>query len=127
MNADQTMATTANASSTTFQAGRFTADTRSDCRVLFEPRTSGGIEIELRSKVEAYYGNSISTEARAAVAALGIEHGRLLIEDAGALPYTLGARIEAAVKRAGLAKGKRFLPHPSKTGLSGPPESPATA
>lgn len=104
------MATTANASSTTFEAGRFAPDTRSDCRVVFEPRSSGGIEIELQSKVAAYYGNSIQTEARASMAALGIEHGRLLLEDAGALPYTLEARIEAAVRRAGLAKGKRYLP-----------------
>src|SRR6185369_7202848 len=35
---------------------------------------------------------------------------RLLIEDAVALPYTIAARIEAAVRRAGLAKDKRAVP-----------------
>jgi citrate lyase subunit beta/citryl-CoA lyase len=115
------MATTANANANRFEAGRFAPDTRSDCRVVFEPRTSGGIELDLQSKVAAYYGNSISTDARATLAALGIEHARLLIEDAGALPYTLAARIEAAVRRAGLAKGKRFLPHPSKSSQGGAP------
>src|SRR5436309_2094647 len=115
------MATTANASTTTFEAGRFAPDTRSDCRVVFEPRTSGGIELDLQSKVAAYYGNSISTDARSTLAALGVEHARVVIEDAGALPYAIAARIEAAVKRAGLAKGKRFLPHPSKTGQGGAP------
>src|ERR1051325_2554366 len=121
------MATTANANAVKFAAGRFAADTRSDCRVVFEPRRSDGIEIELQSKVAAYYSDSIQTEARASMAALGVEHGHLLIEDAGALPYTIAARIEAVVKRAGLAKGKRYLPHPSKTGLGGPPGAPATA
>lgn len=117
------MATTANANATVCEAGRFTPDTRSDCRVVFEPRASGAIEIELQSKVAVYYGDSIRNDARAELKALGIEHGRLLIEDAGALPYTIAARIEAAVRRAGLAKGKRFLPQPSKPGLGGPPET----
>jgi citrate lyase subunit beta/citryl-CoA lyase len=104
------VATTANANVTTFEAGRFAPDTRSDCRVVFEPRASDGIEIKLQSKVAAYYGNSISTDARATVAALGVKNARLLIEDAGALPYTIAARIEAAVRRAGLAKDKRAVP-----------------
>lgn len=103
------MATTANANVMTYEAGRFTPDTRSDCRVVFEPRHSGGLAIELQSKVAAYYGDSIRNDARAELKALGIEHGRLLIEDAGALPYTIAARIEAAVRRAGLAQGMRFL------------------
>ena len=102
------MATTANAA--LFTAGRFNADTRSDCRVTFEPRTSGGIDINLQSKVAAYYGESIVAEARATLHALGIAHARLLIEDAGALPYALAARIEAAVHSSGLADGKRALP-----------------
>ena len=115
------MATTANANATTYEAGRFTPETRSDCRVVFEVRSSGGIAVELQSKVAAYYGDSMQSDARATLKALGVEHGRLVIEDAGALPFTIAARIEAAVKRAGLAKDKRFLPHPSKTGLGGPP------
>ena len=116
------MATTANASSTTFEAGRFTAETRSDCRVVFEPRRTGGIEFELQSKVAAYYGESIQNDARAVLKTLGVGHGRVLVEDAGALPYTIAARIEAAVKRAGLAKERTFLPHPNKPGLGGPPQ-----
>src|SRR5690348_18491129 len=108
MNADQKMATTANANAVRFEAGRFAPDTRSDCRVVFEPRSAGGIELELQSKVAAYYGNSISTDARSVLDTLGIHDARVLIEDAGALPYAIAARIEAAVRRAGLANGKRF-------------------
>lgn len=104
------MASTANASSATFEAGRFTSETRSDCRVVFEPRNCGGIELELQSRVESYYGDSIRNDAQAVLKALGVEHARVRIEDAGALPYTIAARIEAAVRRAGLAKNKRALP-----------------
>jgi citrate lyase subunit beta/citryl-CoA lyase len=110
------MATTANVNATAFEAGRFDADTRSDCRVVFEPRGAGGFEVESNSKVAAYYGESIRAQAQQVLSALSVEHGkltfhgRLLMEDAGALPYTIAARIEAAVKRAGLAQNKRALP-----------------
>jgi citrate lyase subunit beta/citryl-CoA lyase len=104
------MATAANVNATTFEAGRSGPDVRSDCRVVFAIRSSGGIDIELQSKVAAYYGDSIHTQARQVLADLGVEHGRLLIEDAGALPFVISARIEAVVRRSGLGEGRRSLP-----------------
>jgi citrate lyase subunit beta/citryl-CoA lyase len=83
---------------------------RSDCRVVFVPRSAGGIDVELQSKVAAYYGDSILAQARQVLADLGVEHARLLIEDQGALPFVISARIEAAVRRAGLGEGRRSLP-----------------
>jgi citrate lyase subunit beta / citryl-CoA lyase len=104
------MATTTNVNTTAFEAGRSGPDVRSDCRVVFVPRSAGGIEIELQSKVAAYYGDSILTQARQVLADLGVEHARLLIEDQGALPFVISARIEAAVRRAGLGERRRSLP-----------------
>ena len=104
------MATTANVNTTVFEAGRSGPEVRSDCRTVFERRSGGGIDIELQSKVAAYYGDSILTQARQVLADLGVEHARLLIEDMGALPYVIAARIEAAVRRAGLGEGRRSLP-----------------
>ena len=106
------MATTANVNTTAFEAGRSGPDVRSDCRVVFVPRSAGGIDIELQSKVAAYYGDSILTQARQVLGDLGVEHARLLIEDQGALPFVIAARIEAAVRRAGLGEGRRSLPEP---------------
>ena len=83
---------------------------RSDCRVVFVPRSAGGIDVELQSKVAAYYGDSILAQARQVLADLGVEHARLLIEDQGALPFVISARIEAAVRRAGLGEGRWSLP-----------------
>ena len=106
------MATTANVNATAYEAGRSGADVRSDCRVVFVPRSADGIDIELQSKVAAYYGESILTQARQTLADLGVEHARLIIEDAGALPFVISARIEAAVRKAGLGEGRRSLSMP---------------
>ena len=83
-------------------AGRSGPEVRSDCRVSLEARGSGGLEIEIQSKVAAYYGEQIRTQAAEVLRGLGVEHARVSIEDAGALPFVLAARIEAAVRRAGV-------------------------
>ncbi len=82
------------------EAGRAGGDIRSDCRVVFEPRSSGGIQIELTSRVEAYYGDKIRAQAKQLLAALKVSHAQLTIEDMGALPFVIAARIEAAVRRS---------------------------
>lgn len=103
------MATTVNVK-TRGEAGRADSDVRSDLRVVFEPREGGGIEIDLTSRVAPYYGDNIREHARAILDQLGIRDARLIIQDEGALPFVIAARIEAAVRRAGLAEGRRALP-----------------
>ena len=92
------------------EAGRCGPDVRSDLRVRIERREHGGIEIELNSRVEPYYGESIRCLADTVLEELGIRHARVHIEDEGALPFVISARLEAAVRRAGLGKGTRVLP-----------------
>jgi citrate lyase subunit beta/citryl-CoA lyase len=94
------------------EAGRAGDDVRSDLYVSFEERGSGGIEIGLRSRVELYYGEVIRLQVRDVLCALGVEHAFIEIVDEGALPFVIAARIEAAVRRAGLAQGKSVLPEP---------------
>ena len=102
------------------EAGHWGKDIRSDLHVAFDARDSGGIEISLESRVAPYYGQAILDQARAVLAELGVEHARVAIHDEGALPFTIGARIEAAARRAGAGAGKHWLPeqHPL------PPPSP---
>ena len=83
---------------------------RSDLHVRFEERPSGGIEIDLRSRVDVYYGLAIRQQVQDVLRPLGVEHGLLRIVDEGALPFVIAARVEAAVRRAGLAQGKSALP-----------------
>jgi len=92
------------------EAGHWGADVRSDLHVELEPRTAGGIEIELESRVAPYYGKAIRAQARDVLEALGVAHARVAIHDAGALPFVIAARLEAAVRRAGLGEGRRALP-----------------
>ena len=92
------------------EAGRAGDDIRSDLHVSFEERGSGGIEIGLRSRVELYYGEVIRRQIHGVLRALGVEHAFVEIVDEGALPFMIAARIEAAVRRAGLVPGKSALP-----------------
>ncbi|MEW5720273.1 MAG: aldolase/citrate lyase family protein, partial [Chloroflexota bacterium] len=78
-------------------AGTRGADTRSDCWVRVEETRAPTIEI--KSKVAALYGDSIRATIVATLAALDVSDLAVTIDDGGALPYTLMARVEAAVKR----------------------------
>lgn len=92
------------------EAGRSGEDVRSDLRVIFEARERGGLEIALTSRVEAYYGDAIRAQAQQVLEALGVAHAALEIHDQGALPFTIAARIEAAVRRTGLGEGRQAQP-----------------
>lgn len=94
----------------TAEAGHWGKDVRSDLHVALEPRDSGGIEIVLESRVSLYYGNSIRAQVRQVLSDLGVAHAKVTIHDEGALPFVISARIETAVKRAGLGAGLRVLP-----------------
>ena len=85
---------------------------RSDVRVTVEARASGGIEIDLQSRVALYYGDRIRQQVSDVLAMLGVNHAVVSIVDEGALPFVIAARVEAAVKRAGMGDGKSSLPDP---------------
>jgi citrate lyase subunit beta / citryl-CoA lyase len=92
------------------EAGHSGPEIRSDLHVRIEPRERGGIAIELESRVKPYYGDSIRRQAEEVLEALGVRHAQVYIDDEGALPFVIAARIEAAVRRAGLGEGTRVLP-----------------
>ena len=83
-----------------YVSGSEAAATRSDCQVIYRPSKSGGLQIDLRSKVASMYGQSIKALAGQVLDDLGITHGQLTIIDGGALPFLIQARIEAAIKSA---------------------------
>ena len=94
----------------TAEAGHAGNGIRSDLLVRIEPRETGGIQIDLESRVKPYYGDSIQRQAEEVLEALGVPHAHLEIHDEGALPFVIAARIEAAVRRAGRGLGTRVLP-----------------
>ncbi len=81
-------------------------DVRSDLHVGVELTESGGLQLDIRSKVDAMYGDSIRQSAKDVLGALGVKSAKVAIDDKGGLPFTVAARVEAAAYRAGVrAKG----------------------
>jgi citrate lyase subunit beta/citryl-CoA lyase len=97
-------------------AGFFGEDVRGDCRatVWRDPNPN----IEIHSKVKALYGEAIETQARDVMRLTGAQNVSLLIEDTGALPFTIGARIEAALLALDGGLGTAWRPS-LKRGSSG--------
>lgn len=82
------------------EAGSRGPEVRSDCWVSIEIKQAGGLDVALTSKVGSMYGDRILADIEAGCAVLGLEHARLVVEDMGALPFVLQARLECAARRA---------------------------
>ncbi|PID94163.1 MAG: citrate lyase ACP [Bacteroidetes bacterium] len=72
---------------------------RSDCFVSLELVDDGGVQVDLQSKVQVLFGKSIVKQVTDILSYFGIENARISIEDTGALPFVIAARVEAAVKK----------------------------
>jgi citrate lyase acyl carrier protein len=75
------------------EAGRAGPDVRSDLFAAVELADEGGVQVDLVSRVGRLYGRAIEAEARRVCEALGVDHAKLRIEDAGALDPVIGARV----------------------------------
>ncbi len=95
---------------TSFISGTLAAGTRSDCSVTYTPTNKDGHKIAIVSKVSSLYGKSIEDLAKRTLTDLGIKNAQLKIDDGGALPFVIMARIEAAVKMAHPTLKKDALP-----------------
>lgn len=84
---------------------------RSDCFVGLELASAGGIKLEIKSKVKSLYGDSIAALCNDVLAFFDIRHAHVTLEDKGALPFVIAARLEAAIKRV-IRTEKEFLPEP---------------
>jgi len=79
-------------------AGNSGAKVRSDCSVTLELKDSGGIVVNQKSKVKVLYGDANEKLCKDVLAFFDIKNAELTLEDSGALPLVIAARIEAAVK-----------------------------
>jgi len=92
------------------EIGRRGEDVRADCFVRFEQRFSGGVDVEVKSKVESLYGYSIREMVRDMLQFFKIENCYLYLEDYSAFPWVIMARVEAVIKKAFPEKREEFLP-----------------
>ncbi len=79
-------------------AGNMGKKVRSDCFVTLELTDSGGIVIDQQSKVSVMYGEQNEKLCKDILEFFDIKNANLKLEDKGALPLVIAARIEAAVK-----------------------------
>ncbi len=80
-------------------AGNTGPKVRSDCEISIELKKSGSNEIILNSKVKPLYGDSIISLCKEILAYFEISNAKLIIDDSGALPFVIAARLEAAIKK----------------------------
>jgi len=89
-------------------AGNKGKGVRSDCFITIEITKKGGLEIQLESKVKVLYGKNIISIANELLKHFEIKNAKVLIEDFGALPFVIAARLEAAIKQV-VKTDKDFL------------------
>jgi citrate lyase subunit beta/citryl-CoA lyase len=90
-------------------AGKRGENIRSDCYFELESKNSGGIKLEIKSKVESMYGESIREMILEMAKFFGLKDAKILCEDYGALPFVMAARFELAVKRLFPQTKKEYL------------------
>jgi len=90
-------------------AGKRGDSVRSDCYFEIELKNSGGIKIDLKSKVDVMYGESIKQMILDMSKYFGLKDAKILLEDNGALPFVLAARFELAIKRLFSDLKKEYL------------------
>jgi citrate lyase subunit beta/citryl-CoA lyase len=93
-----------------YTAGNRGEGVRSDCYVRLTLAPNRGISLVLKSKVGSMYGESIKALAQSMLHFFGLEHAQLEIDDRGALPFTLAARMEAAIKQYIPSEKEYLLP-----------------
>jgi citrate lyase subunit beta/citryl-CoA lyase len=81
---------------------------RSDCAVTLEFTESGGIQLQIESKVKAIYGKQIEKLTMDILNFYSVKNANLTIDDSGALPFVLAARLEAAIRKLN-GSDKEFL------------------
>jgi citrate lyase subunit beta/citryl-CoA lyase len=90
-------------------AGKRGDSVRSDCYFEIELKNSGGIKIDLKSKVDTMYGESIEQMILDMCKYFAIKDAKVLCEDNGALPFVIAARFELAINRLSPENKKEYL------------------
>ena len=81
-------------------------ENRSDCRVQLD--LAGPPGMVMKSKVDRMFGRSLGTLLEEGVAALGLQKAAVVVEDEGALPWVIQARLEAAAMAAHPGQERRW-------------------
>lgn len=94
----------------TASAGKRGEAVRSDCFFEVNLKESGGIELNIKSKVNVMYGETLRSQILDMCSFFEIKNADILFEDFGALPYIIAARFEALVNKLFPDNKKEYLP-----------------
>ncbi|MCD6205324.1 MAG: HpcH/HpaI aldolase/citrate lyase family protein [Candidatus Marinimicrobia bacterium] len=90
-------------------AGNCGPDVRSDCQVEIELTEAGGIQLNINSKVDTLFGQVNRALIAEILDYFKIENASVTLEDSGALPFVIAARLEAAIHQL-IDTDKEYLP-----------------
>jgi citrate lyase subunit beta/citryl-CoA lyase len=88
--------------------GNYGAKVRSDCQVIMEICESGGIDLQINSKVNAMFGHSNRELIMEILNFYDIKNAKIVLNDSGAIVPVIAARMEAAIKSL-ITTDKDFL------------------
>ena len=80
-------------------AGNAGPKVRSDCEITIELKAKGGISLDLKSKVKTLFGRSVITQCTDILNFFEVKNAVVKIDDSGALPFVISARMESALKQ----------------------------
>ncbi len=83
---------------------------RSDCFVTLELTGQGGLQLEISSKVGVMFGEDIRHLLLDILHHYQISNATLVVEDSGALPFVMAARVEAAIRQVTGTSAGYLLP-----------------
>jgi len=98
----------------TFSAGKRGTKVRSDCYIEITQKKSGGIKLALKSKVQSMYGSTIEDQIFELCRFFSLRHAHILMEDRGALPFTIAARFETVIRLMTPNETNEYLPEFNK-------------
>jgi citrate lyase subunit beta / citryl-CoA lyase len=96
------------------EAGRKGPGVRSDCWIKISLTNSGGIKLVFNSKVKALYGSSIKKIVTEGLNYFNIQNAAVEVDDFGALPFVIMARLECVIRRLKLDREREWLPEFSR-------------
>ncbi len=97
--------------------GRPGEKANSDCHISLQLHDKGEVELELDSKVATFYGDDICELVRAELDFFDIKSGRVTVEDYGAVPFVMQARLETVIKRIRPDITTEYLPTMSEKAI----------
>ncbi len=106
-----------------YTAGNHGEGVRSDCYIRLETSPGGGLSVEVKSKVYAMYGESIVRLCHDILHFFDISDVNIEVDDSGALPFVIAARLEAVIKKYSKTDKEYLLPFSEKNRYSTKPDA----